>query len=84
MFPTLPSLLKHTHVHTYGCATFILVFCVPGTLTGTDTLVSLRPALPTALDRLGAGFHCPEEVTCLVCPGPAWPGTTFPSSELLV
>lgn len=73
MSSTLPSLLKHTHVHTYGCATFILVFCVPEALTGTVTLVSLRSALSTALDGLGADFHCPEEVTCLVWPSLAPP-----------
>ena len=52
-----------------------IVLCAPVTSAGAVTLVTLRLVLPTAPDRLGAGFHLPGGGRL---PALAWPGTTFP------
>lgn len=52
-----------------------IVLRAPVTLAGVVTLVTLKLALPTAPDWLGAGFHHPGGGGL---PALAWPGTTFP------
>lgn len=54
---------------------YTTVLRAPVTSAGVVTLVTLRSALPTAPDWLGAGFHLPGGGRL---PALAWPGTTFP------
>ena len=74
VFPFTPfaywNTLTLTHTHTQECTVCTIIFHAPVTSAGAVILVTLRSALPTAPDWLGADFHCPGVGGLPALPGP--------------